>query len=161
MFVRHECFKCNKNLHGHPKIKVEGNIYCYFCAKKVVAILDSSTEEKHAKEVRAYEVQYEKWKSWDDKRELALPSTNTQMWITLGVAIGCAVILTNPIFFLLPGLIVGFIVNHFYFQNQKNDSIKPFLSLRRAPAGLVHFRINPPVLFRLMQRFFVSPAISR
>jgi 5-methylcytosine-specific restriction endonuclease McrA len=124
MAIRYECFKCNKSLHGHPKIKVEGNICCYSCAKKVVTALDRVTEEKHAKEVKAYDVQYEKWKNWDEKRALALPSTNTQLCITLGVAVGCAVILVNPIFFLLPGLIVGFIVNHFYFHSQKKDWIR-------------------------------------
>jgi hypothetical protein len=65
--VRYECLECNKNLHGHPKIKVEGDIYCYSCAKKVIEVLDHSTEVKHAKEIKAHDVQYEKWKNWDKK----------------------------------------------------------------------------------------------
>ncbi len=122
--AQYECSECNKNLHGHPKINVEGNIYCYSCAKEVVAALDHATEIKHAKEVKAHDVQYERWKNWDEKRKLAVPSTNTQMYITLGVAIGCAVLMANPIFFLLPGLVVGFIANQLYFNTQKKEWIR-------------------------------------
>lgn len=121
---RYQCFSCNKNLDGHPKIKVEGNINCYSCAKEVVAALDYHTEIKHAKEVKAHDVLYERWKNWDEKRKLAVPSTNTQMYITLGVAIGCAVLMANPIFFLLPGLVVGFIANQLYFTSQKKEWIR-------------------------------------
>jgi DNA-directed RNA polymerase subunit RPC12/RpoP len=122
--AQYECSECNKNLHGHPKINVEGNIYCYSCAKEVVAALDHATEIKHAKEVKVHDIQYERWKNWDEKRKLAVPSTNTQMYITLGVAIGCAVLMANPIFFLLPGLVVGFIVNQLYFNSQKKEWIR-------------------------------------
>ena len=82
--AQYECSECNKNLHGHPKIRVEGEIYCYACAKRLVEILDGPTEAKHAKEMKAHDIQYEKWKKWNEKRELALPSPKTQMWI------GCA-----------------------------------------------------------------------
>jgi hypothetical protein len=122
--AQHECSECNKNLHGHPKINVEGSIYCYPCAKNIVAAMDHSTEVKHAKEVKAHDIQYEKWKKWDEQRKLAVPSTNTQMYVTLGVAIGCAVLMENPIFFFLPGLVVGFIVNQFYFNSQKKEWIR-------------------------------------
>ena len=121
---RYECADCNKNLHGHPKIKVEDEIYCYSCAKQLVAILDAPTEAKHAKEMKSHDVQYEKWKKWNEKRELALPSPKIQMWIVIGVAIGCAVFLANPACFIIPGLIVGFIVNHFYFHGEKKDWIR-------------------------------------
>lgn len=122
--AQYECSECNKNLHGHPKIRVQGEIYCYTCAKRLVEILDGPTEAKHAKEMKAHDIQYEKWKKWNEKRELALPSPKTQMWIVVGVAIGCAVFLANPIFFIIPGLIVGFIVNYFYFHNEKKDWIR-------------------------------------
>jgi hypothetical protein len=46
------------------------------------------------------------------------------MWIVVGVAIGCAVFLANPIFFIIPGLIVGFVVNHFYFHGEKKDWVR-------------------------------------
>lgn len=122
--AQYECSECNKNLHGHPKIRVDGEIYCNACAKQLVEILDGPTEAKHAKEIKAHDIQYEKWKKWNEKRELALPSPKTQMWIVGGVAIGCAVFLSNPIFFIIPGLVVGFIVNHFYFHNGKKDWIR-------------------------------------
>jgi len=122
--ARYQCFSCDKNLDGYPKIKVEGNINCYSCAKKVVATLDYHTEVKHAKEVKAHDVEYEKWKTWNTRRESAIPTVNIQACITIGVAIGCAVLMTSPIFFFLPGLVVGVVVNQIYFNSQKKDWLR-------------------------------------
>jgi DNA-directed RNA polymerase subunit RPC12/RpoP len=122
--ARYQCFSCNKNLDGFPKIKVEGNINCYSCAKKVVATLDYHTELKHANEVKAHDCEYQKWKKWNARRESAKPSVNIQAFITIGLAIVCAVLMTSPIFFFLPGLVVGVVVNQIYFNSQKNDWLR-------------------------------------
>ena len=122
--ARYDCADCNKSLRGYPKIKVEGEIYCYSCAKRLVATLDSSTEIKHAKEVETYDSQFEKWRSWDKKREVALPSIKAQTYVTLGAAIACAFIMSNPIFIILPGLIVGFMANQLYFMSKNKNWLR-------------------------------------
>lgn len=119
--ARFRCYSCDKSLDGHPKIQVEGSVYCYYCAKQTVNKLDYAAELKEASERRDHDKAYEKWKAWNDSRESALPSVRTQVCVILGTAVACAVLLANPIFFILPGLIVGFIANQIFFSFKKKN----------------------------------------
>ena len=40
--------------------------------------MDYHRELKHAKEVKAHDVEYQKWKNWNAKRESAIPSVNSR-----------------------------------------------------------------------------------
>jgi len=122
--ARYHCFSCGKNLDGHPKIEIEGSVNCFSCAKKAVAALDYHTELKHAREVKAHDVEYEKWKRWDERRRQAEPSPKFLLGVALVVVALCAFFLANLIFFILPGLIVGFIVSHIFSKNEKADWIR-------------------------------------
>ena len=119
--ARYHCFSCGKNLDGHPKIEVEGNVNCFSCAKKAVAALDYHTELKHAQEVKAHDAEYEKWKQWDEKRQLAQPSPKFLLGVIFAVAGLCAFFMANPVFFFLPGLVVGFILSHIFSKKEKED----------------------------------------
>lgn len=76
--AQYECYVCDKNLRGHPKIKVEGAVYCYSCAKEVVAAEDRVTEQKQANDLKVYEAKVAKWENWKKNLESALPSKTTR-----------------------------------------------------------------------------------
>lgn len=118
--ARYECFDCNKNLDGHPKIKVEGDIYCYSCAKKLSQPSTSPKKKRHANDLKDYEAKVARWENWKKNLESALPSKTTRIIIIVGVAIGCAMFFANPVLFL-PGLLVGLIAKHFHVQSRKRD----------------------------------------
>jgi len=118
-----ECCICQKNLTGRPKIQFEDKIYCYICAKEVVGAKDSVAVKKHANDLKEYEAKAAKHKTWEETLASFLPSKTTQKCIIVGVAIGFAVFLENPVLFL-PGLLIGLIVKHFYVQSQRSDWVR-------------------------------------
>jgi hypothetical protein len=137
LMAQYECFSCKKYLDGHPKIDVEGNIYCYLCAKNIVGIKDHLAEEQRAKYLKACEDHSAKRVDWNWKLESAQPSKTIQGLIIIGVAGGFAAFLDNPILFL-PGLFVGMIVCHFYIQGRR----KRWIHNHPEPADLPHPSIS-------------------
>ena len=98
--LRYKCSSCKKNLHGHPKIRVQGEIHCFSCAKRIVAVLDRPAEEKQAAELEFFGSQSAKLAEWKKDLQSALPTATTQKVVVVGIGVGCAVLMGNPAFFL-------------------------------------------------------------
>ena len=112
------CSECGKNLRGHPKIRLDGRIYCYRCAKTVVLPADHAAEQEFAGKLKDHEEKIALYKAWDEKRKRELPSLPMQVFIFGAVTVGLA-ILVPPLFCLGP--VIGFFVNMFYVEKKKHE----------------------------------------
>jgi len=112
------CSTCDKNLRGHPKIRLDGKIYCYRCAKTVARPIDRAAEQEFSGKLQDYEEKVAVYESWDQKRKRELPSLATQVFIVGGVSVGLAIF--APPFFCF-GPVVGFFVNMFYVERKKHE----------------------------------------
>lgn len=71
------CTNCSSNLHGKPKIRVEGQTYCFRCAKREVSARAHTREQSadnqysnekavHSREKAAFEQRHVEW--WNRRR---------------------------------------------------------------------------------------------
>src|SRR5256885_1784981 len=68
------CTTCDKSLSGHPKIRLDGSIYCYSCAKSVVGAKDHVAELDLAPKLEEYESQVALYETWQQNLKAAMPS---------------------------------------------------------------------------------------
>jgi 5-methylcytosine-specific restriction endonuclease McrA len=121
------CIACDKNLAGHPRIRFDGEVYCYHCAKGVVGEQDWVAEQQLAPKLKEYESQVARYETWQNNFKAASPSKGTQGFIVVGVAVGFAYFVgegkeTGDIVFLfLCGLVIGLVVNLFYVDRKQGE----------------------------------------
>jgi len=124
------CSACDKNLTGHPKIRLDGDVYCYSCAKGVVGEQDRVAERELAPKLKKYEAQVARYETWQQNLKAAMPSKGTQKFVIVGVAVGFAFFVGegkkagDVVFLFFFGLIIGLVVNYFYVQWKRGDWIR-------------------------------------
>jgi hypothetical protein len=115
-----KCFICESNLTGRPKIYIEGDIYCYRCAKEAIAAQEEVIAKNQAQALKEYEDKALTYRIWKEALALAMPSKTTQTSIIIGVAIVASSFVPASFFFsVLSGLLLGLLANHFFVESRK------------------------------------------
>jgi 5-methylcytosine-specific restriction protein A len=114
------CIACDKNLAGHPKIRFDGDVYCYSCAKNFVGEQDEIAALQLAPKLKEYESQVARYETWQKNLKAAMPSKGTEKFIIVGVAVGFAYFVGegkatgDMVVLFLFGLVIGLVVKSVY-----------------------------------------------
>src|SRR5262249_8078908 len=110
MMLKVTCSSCSDLLFGKPKIRIEGQVYCYKCAKKTAQTLEETKQKqaelKYQTELERYEqlrLEFEKRRSaWDDdRREYITSAFEVKLISSLGGWLWCLPYLLSGVSFFL------------------------------------------------------------
>lgn len=130
------CISCDASLSGRPRIELDGNVFCYACAKQRVDSEDCVVEKKYAAKLKDYEFYSSKHEKWKEQLKSALPSFDSQATIVAVVAIGMGLLWGGLLFFL--GIFAGLVVNTIIVKQKRDKWVQKNPEPNVPPQPLKH-----------------------
>lgn len=129
--AKYFCRTCQKPLDRHPKIELDGYVFCYRCAKQTVGNIDARKKIELEPKLRAYEAKRACYDEWHKNFEAAKPDKESQNIVVLCVTIGTLFFFSDNckkdsdyLAALFLGFVIGQIAKLYYIKWKKDEWVR-------------------------------------